>query len=161
MNVAVVRGALALTTLGGMIASVAVVLRPAELAAAPAAIRARPGNLVAVSPATLDSIAGAVAQASPFRASRAAPGTGYDPGRRNEAAAPPPEVVAKPALQLVGIVWSARPTAVIAGVPGAPRAWVAERGDTMAGLRVRKVQRERVVVTGYDTTWNLRVRELP
>jgi hypothetical protein len=30
----------------------------------------------------------------------------------------------------------------------------------MAGLKVRRVERERVVITGYDTTWNLRVRGL-
>jgi hypothetical protein len=161
VSLAVTRGALALAALAGAIASIAVVLRPAKLTAAPAAVRAPGESRGAEPPAKLDSIADAVALAAPFRVSRSAPGVPYDPERRNEAAAPALEAVPKPPLQLVGIVWSTRPTAVIAGVPSVTGAWVAERGDTMAGLRVRKVERERVVVSGYDTTWNLRVRELP
>jgi type II secretory pathway component PulC len=107
-----------------------------------------------------DSIASAVAAAAPFRMRRSAATAGYDPRRAGEPAAPPADAVPKPSLVLAGIVWGARPSAVIGGIPGSARARVVERGDTMAGLKVRRVERERVVITGYDTTWNLRVRGL-
>jgi hypothetical protein len=34
-----------------------------------------------------------------------------------------------------------------------------QRGDTAGGLRLRRITPGSVVMTGYDTTWTLRVRE--
>ena len=160
MRAEVVRAALSLVSIAGMAVTLAVVLPRQVPSMAPAP--AHPvGQSDAIGEAgNSDSIASAVAAAAPFRMRRSVSTVSYDPRRVGEPPALPADAVPKPSLVLAGIVWGARPSAVIGGIPGAARARVVERGDTMAGLKVRRVERERVVITGYDTTWNLRVRGL-
>ncbi|MGH7526485.1 MAG: hypothetical protein ACREMX_07250 [Gemmatimonadales bacterium] len=64
-----------------------------------------------------------------------------------------------PALAISGIVWGMEPAAVVEGVPGVEGSVVLRRGESAAGLRVVRIDRERVVIRGMDTTWRLVVRE--
>jgi len=80
----------------------------------------------------------------------------YDPGRLVVAEAPP---APKPTLALVGIVGGAAGSAVIEGLPGVDGWRVVYGGDVVAGLRVRAIGRDSVVIVGMDTVWVLRVRE--
>lgn len=160
MRVGLARAGLALVAVAGLAASIAAVARPTVTGKPPVPVQARGMAAGKRAIRDLDSVALAVTAAAPFRANRAAASLPYDPNRVGEPAAPPVEPTPKPPLVLAGIIWGTPPTAVLAGVPGAPRPRVIERGDTVAGLKVRRIERERVVITGYDTTWNLRVREL-
>jgi len=65
----------------------------------------------------------------------------------------------KPAMALVGIVAGPEPTAVIEGFPGIEGGRVVRAGDVVSGLRVKRIDGDRVVIVGMDTTWVLKVRE--
>lgn len=104
-----------------------------------------------------DSLARLAVSRDVFRSARRAASIAYDPQR---AAMPvqsnlPP----KPALALVGLVVGAEPTAVIEGIPGVEGSRVVRVGDVVSGLRVKRVEGDRVVIVGMDTTWVLKVRE--
>jgi hypothetical protein len=73
-----------------------------------------------------------------------------------EGVAPPPKPP-KPPLALVGLVGGA---ALIDGAPGHATTAIVHTGDTIGGLRVRRVGRDTVIVTGADTTWRLTLRQL-
>jgi hypothetical protein len=104
-----------------------------------------------------DSLAIAVVSHDPFRASRRPAEVAYDPLR---AASPAPSDAApKPALVLAGIVWGTVPEAVLEGIPGIEGSRLVRVRDLVAGLRVKRIERDRVVITGMDTVWTLRVRE--
>lgn len=62
----------------------------------------------------------------------------------------------RPSLVLKGIVGGA-PTwqAVIEGIPGRQGSVAVAKGDTLAGLRIRRVGRDTVVVEAGDTTFRL------
>jgi hypothetical protein len=60
---------------------------------------------------------------------------------------------------LLGLVTGAEATAVIEGFPGVEGARVVRVGDVVAGLRVKQIASDRVVIVGMDTTWVLKVRE--
>jgi len=94
----------------------------------------------------------------PFRVTRRPATVLYDPLRLAQPALPP---TPKPALALVGIVWDTGrdPTALVEGLPGADGPRAVRQGETIAGLRVRTITRDRLVITGLDTTWTLTVRE--
>lgn len=94
-----------------------------------------------------------------FRADRRAPSTRYDPDRTSMPETPAAPPVPKPALAISGIVWGDEPTAVVEGVPGIEGSIVLRPGDSAAGLRVVRIERDRVVIRGMDTTWLLSVRE--
>ena len=111
-----------------------------------------------VSPVTDSLLRGVIAR-TPFRARRAPAGVAYDPERGRESGAPPPSRPPRPTLVLSGIVWEEEPAAVIEGLPGADGPRVVRRDDVVGGLRVRRIGRQQVVITGDDTTWTLRVRE--
>lgn len=67
-----------------------------------------------------------------------------------------PNAPPKPALHLravVGPPWEA----LLEGVPGKPGFTVVRMGDTVAGLTIRTIQRDSVIVRGMDTTWRLGV----
>ncbi|MGH7526894.1 MAG: hypothetical protein ACREMX_09340 [Gemmatimonadales bacterium] len=64
----------------------------------------------------------------------------------------------KPALAVSGIVWGPEPAALVEGVPGVEGSTVLRRGDSAAGFRVVRIEGERVVIRGMDTTWTLMVR---
>jgi hypothetical protein len=51
------------------------------------------------------------------------------------------------------------PVAAIEGIPGVEGTRLLARGDTVAGVRIRRIEAAAVTVAGYDTTWVLKVRE--
>ena len=105
-----------------------------------------------------DSLVAALVARDPFRVTRRPSDVVYDPVRLAQPATPP---VPKPALALVGIVWDTGgdPTALVEGLPGADGPRPVRPGETIAGLRVKAIKPDRVVITGLDTTWTLAVRE--
>jgi len=105
-----------------------------------------------------DSLAAALIARDPFRITRRPSNVVYDPIRLAQPATPP---VPKPTLTLVGIVWDGGrdPTALVEGLPGADGPRPVRSGETIAGLRVKTIKPDRVVITGLDTTWTLTVRE--
>jgi len=105
-----------------------------------------------------DSPAAALVARDPFRVPRRPSTVVYDPIRLAQPAPPP---APKPVLALVGIVWDRGrdPTALVEGLPGAERPRPVRSGETIAGLRVKTIKPDRVVITGLDTTWTLTVRE--
>jgi hypothetical protein len=105
-----------------------------------------------------DSLAAALVARDPFRVTRRPSNVVYDPVRLAQPATPP---APKPALVLVGIVWDSGrdPTALVEGLPGADGPRPVRGGETIAGLRVKTIKPDRVVITGLDTTWTLTVRE--
>ena len=106
-----------------------------------------------------DSVLLLARRAAPFRLRRMQPAIRYDPTRATAAAAPAPPAPPKPALLLSGIVLGEAPFAALEGIPGVDGTRLLGRGDTIAGLRVRRVEPGAVTITGYDTTWVLKVRE--
>ncbi len=108
----------------------------------------------------VDSLGQVMVRAAVFRERRTLAQVAFDPVHAggNQSPAPvagPP----RPAILLVGIAWSAAPVALLDGVPGVDGSRAMQRGDTAGGLRVRRITPREVVMTGYDTTWTLRIRE--
>lgn len=71
---------------------------------------------------------------------------------------PPPPPKFRPPLAVSGIVgppWQA----FLEGVPERSGSVVVQQGDTVAGLRVRSIGPDLVVVQGADTTWRLTPRK--
>src|SRR6266516_2090252 len=108
--------------------------------------------------AQAESVVAALVGKDPFRVTRRPAVVLYDPVRLAQPATPP---APKPALALVGIVWDSGrdPTALVEGLPGMDGPRPVRSGETIAGLRVRTIKPDRVVITGLDTTWTLTVRE--
>ena len=123
-----------------------------QRAASPAQIAAPP---VGTHP---DSLAAALVARDPLRVTRRPSNVVYDPLRLAQPATPP---ASKPALTLVRIVWDSGrdPTALVEGLPGVDGPRPVRSGETIAGLRVKTIKPDRVVITGLDTTWTLTVRE--
>lgn len=67
---------------------------------------------------------------------------------------PPPRI--RPTLG--GIVGGPPWKAVLANIPGREGGVIVATGDTVAGLTVRAVRRDEVIVKGVDTTWTLTTR---
>lgn len=105
--------------------------------------------------ATRDSVA-AIVSRDPFRIGRLPAITAYDPVRLAQPVAPPPP---RPQLALFGVVQGSEPSAVIEGLPGVEGSRVVRVGDVIAGLRIKQIGTNRVVIVGMDTTWVLEVRE--
>jgi hypothetical protein len=104
----------------------------------------------------VDSIVRLVVTRTPFRSARRPAPVAFDPNPSTQPEAP---ATPRPTPVLTGIVWSADPTAVIQGLPGIEGSKVVRRGDVIGGIRISRIERERVQVTGLDTSWTLRVRE--
>jgi len=123
-----------------------------QRAASPAQVTAPPIE------AHPDSLAAVLVARDPFRVTRRPSNVVYDPLRLAQPATPPPP---KPLLALVGIVWDngRDPTALVEGLPGVDGPRPVRQGETIAGLRVKAIKPDRVVITGLDTTWTLTVRE--
>jgi hypothetical protein len=100
----------------------------------------------------IDSAAHEVAATDPFRLDRHPASVAYRPDL--EGVAPPPKPP-KPQLVLEGLVGGA---ALIDGAPGHPATTIVHVGDTLGGLRIRRVGRDTVIVTGADTIWRLTLR---
>jgi hypothetical protein len=108
----------------------------------------------------LDSLRRTIVQAAVFRERRALAQVALDPSQPGGAqAAPPPAGPPKPVIELVGIAWGSEPVALLDGVPGVEGSRAMQRGDTAGGLRLRRIAPREVVMTGYDTTWTLQIRE--
>jgi hypothetical protein len=103
-------------------------------------------------PESIDAAARVVAATDPFRLDRHPASVAYRPDL--EGVAPPPKPP-KPQLVLEGVVGGA---ALIDGAPGHPATAIVHVGDTLGGLRIRRVGRDTVIVLGADTTWRLTVR---
>jgi len=127
-------------------------LRPSSLDRAPQVLPVRePAPLVRQAG---ESLAVFLVSMAPFRASRRPASMPYQPGREVVAAGP---VVPPPALALHGIVWGTRPGAVLEGIPGVAGDRLLLPGDTVGGIRIRRIERTRVTIDGLDTTWVLRL----
>ena len=103
-----------------------------------------------------ESLGRVVVGRDPFRATRRQALTPYNPIAAATPEAPP---APKPVLALTGIVWGEVPEAVLEGFPGTDGPRVVRQGETVAGLRIRAIERSHVIVAGLDTLWTLTVRE--
>jgi hypothetical protein len=76
------------------------------------------------------------------------------------APAPPPASPRfRPSLLVRGTVGAAGAyAALISGVPGREEPVLVRQGDTLAGITVRLVTRDSIVVRSLDSTWAIRVR---
>ncbi len=94
----------------------------------------------------------------PFRVTRRPSAVAYEPARLVQPTTSPH---LKPALALVGLVWDrlSGPTAVIEGLPGVDGPRALRLHQRIAGLRVKTITFDHVVIAGLDTTWSLTVRE--
>lgn len=107
-----------------------------------------------------DSLTRLVVQGAVFRERRMRAQVAFDPSQPAGAQpAPAPAGPPRPAIQLVGIAWGSKPIALVDGLPGMDGSRAMQRGDTAGGLRLRRISPREVVMTGYDTTWTLRLRE--
>jgi len=106
----------------------------------------------------VDSLGAVLVAHDPFRVTRRSSPIAYDPVRL---AQPPTPAPPKPVLMLIGIVWDrgTDPTALVEGLPGVEGPRPMRLGDAVGGLRVKNIKRDRVVITGFDTTWTLTMRE--
>ena len=104
-----------------------------------------------------DSLLRGVVELAPFRLVRQPATAAYQVGRPDAQVDAPS--VQRPVLSLSGIISGRRPAALVDGVPGHEGSVLLQLGDTAAGLRLRQVGRDRVVVTGMDTTWTLTLRQ--
>jgi hypothetical protein len=106
-----------------------------------------------------DSLIAAAIRRPMFRPGRRPAAVRFDPGRvegpSDQAPASPP----RPSLTVSGIVWGAEPAALLEGLPGSEGSVVVRKGERVAGIRVVRIERDRVVLAGLDTNWNLGVRE--
>jgi hypothetical protein len=101
---------------------------------------------------SIDAAARTVAQTDPFRLDRQPASIPYRPDL--EGVIPPPKPP-KPQPVLAGLVGA---TALLDGVPGHAATAIVHAGDTLGGLRIRRITRDTVIVSGSDTTWRLTLR---
>jgi hypothetical protein len=104
-----------------------------------------------------DSVGAALVSRDPFRASRSPAPLAYRPEVADAVvvdAAPP-----KPVLALSGIVWGTEPSVVVEGLPGVEGGTLMRPGETVSGIRLRRVTRDQAMLIGMDTTWVLSVRK--
>lgn len=114
-------------------------------------------TLIVRHPVNADSVALIVSGRNPFRPSRAAAGRRYDP--LAPAGAPlQPTLTSRPNLTLVGLVLGNDPAALIEGIPGVEGTRVVRPEERVGQVQLRSVGRDNAVVTGFDTTWTLRLR---
>lgn len=114
---------------------------------------------ISPSPDSMNSLIGSLIARTPFRARRTPAAAAYEPDRRGEMGNPRPPSPPKPALVLTGIVWDQEPAAIVEGLPGIDGPRVLRRRDVVGALRVQRISREQVIISGLDTTWKLQVRE--
>ena len=106
--------------------------------------------------ASIDPLAGAAEKTAPFRPDGRPSRVAYDPARTVVPDYAPP----KPVLVVSGLVDGAVPLVVLEGVPGRDGPVLLGVGDTLAGLKIRRIKGGSVTITGMDTTWVLTVRGL-
>jgi hypothetical protein len=106
-----------------------------------------------IAPESVDAASRILIATDPFRLDRRPTSVMYRP--ELEGVAPPPRPP-RPQLVLEGLVGGA---ALIDGAPGHPTTAIVHAGDTIGGLRIRRVGRDTVIVSGTDTTWRLTLRQ--
>jgi hypothetical protein len=124
----------------------------------PRGLTARPPVPAVVAVPRGASLAATLIARDPFRLTRRPARVAYDPlPLLRPGVLPSP----RPALGLAGIVWDGGkdPGALIEGFPGIAGARSVRRGDVIAGLRVKRIAADGVVIVGLDTTWTLTVKE--
>lgn len=112
----------------------------------------------AISREKLDSLVRLVERRAPFRARRRPAAVRFDPRpavQQSDAQQSSP----KPVLTLSGVVWGTDAAAVVQGFPGVEGSKVVRRGDVFGGIRVTRIERDRVSLAGLDTAWSLRLKE--
>jgi hypothetical protein len=155
-----IRGTLGIAAAGAVLAGL-LAFRPEDAPAAPKASIGAPGHVEdTVAAASRRAALEASVAHDPFRRNRLAPAKAYD-GVQIEAArsAPPPAPIVRPVLILSGILWGAEPEALVDGIPGSDGSRLMHRGDSVAGIRLRSLTRDHVVLAGMDTTWTLFIRK--
>ena len=116
-----------------------------------------PSSATVVVPESLDTFARAVVQADLFRLDRAPAPVPYQVAAGQGSPTPPP-APAKPPLAVAGLIGGPPWVAILEGIPGQAGSILAHAGDVFGPLRVRKIDRNGVVITGMDTTWNLTLK---
>ena len=157
MNSWMVRTGLSVVLVAGLLVGIRLAASPLVSVELAAAVEPPASRLTRAPAPALDSLGTVAVARNPFRITRRPATVAYDPLRPDPqymAPAPP-----KPVLALVGIVAGEPPTAVIEGFPGVEGSRVVRVGDVIGGLRVRRIEANRVIVVGMDTTWTLAVRE--
>jgi hypothetical protein len=101
---------------------------------------------------SIDAASRIVVVSDPFRFERRPSAVAYRPDLEGVMPLPKPP---KPALILEGLVGNA---ALLDGAPGRGATAIVRAGDSVGGLRVRRIDRDTVIVIGADTTWRLTVR---
>ncbi len=157
MTIGVLRTSLFCLMVGGLGATAAALTRPTVQVNLPVATSV-PGDRALSSEQPDEALLERALERPAFRADRRRSSAVYDPTRPVTPDAPPPPAAPKPALALSGIVWGPEPAVVLEGVPGIEGSAVLRRGDSAAGLQVVRIEGERVVIRGMDTTWTLTVR---
>lgn len=142
----------------GIVLGVRLAAWPLVSVAVPPGIGTPPAALAIDAPGQPDSLGAAVVARDPFRATRRPSPVLYDPVRIAQPAVPRPPM---PPLALVGMAWDGGrdPTALIDGLPGIDGPRPLRRGETLAGLTVKSIRPDRVVITGLDSVWTLSVTE--
>ena len=110
-----------------------------------------------ITPQPLDPLVSAAQKVAPFRPDGRPSRVMYDPARTVVPEYAPP----KPALVVSGVVDGAAPLVVLEGIPGRDGPVLLGVGDTLAGLKIRRIKGGSVTITGMDTTWVLTIRRLP
>ncbi|HEX6053626.1 MAG TPA: hypothetical protein VFZ21_30360 [Gemmatimonadaceae bacterium] len=106
----------------------------------------------------LVAAAGLIVERDPFRLVRRPSPIPFT--AEGDVANQPRPVIQRPALVLGGIIGGPPWTAILEGVPGRTIPIVVQRGDTLAGLRVREVAKNHAVVAGMDTVWRLTLKRI-
>lgn len=157
MNTGLVRIALTVIGLVGMMAFVRVAAWPLARVQLPAVPESTPAaRALDVGQRVPSESIAAIVNRDPFRIGRLPAITAYDPVRLAQPIVPP---APRPALTLVGLVNGSEASAVVEGLPGVEGPRVVRVGDLVAGLRIKQIRNNRVVIVGMDTTWVLKVRE--
>jgi hypothetical protein len=112
----------------------------------------------AVAGPPLDSIILAASARAPFQPSRRQASVRFD-ARRVLPSTPPPPPPPRPQLALTGIVWGQDPAAVVEGLPGIEGGKLVRKGEQVNGITIRRVARNHIEASGFDTLWTLTVRE--
>jgi hypothetical protein len=153
-----VRAGLLVLLLSGVVATTMAAIRPLVDAAVPSArsrgeVPTNPGG------AKLEKAVIRAALSRPmFRADRQRSATPYDGTEMSAPEIPVPASVPKPLLAVSGIVVGPEPAVLLEGLPGLERSVVLRKGDSAQGVRVVRIEHERVFLAGFDTTWTLTVR---
>jgi hypothetical protein len=105
----------------------------------------------------LDSLVLVLAEHDPFRMARSPAAVAYSsaPVEATFLEPAPP----KPQLALTGIMWGDEPSAILEGLPGVEGAQVLRAGESIGGIRTRRITRQDVTLVGMDTIWVLHVRK--